>query len=72
MSRLLALTARDILRVARRLGYQIREGAKHTIVHDGRQVVTTVPRTAGALKRGLTAGIIADLGLSVDELRKLL
>jgi predicted RNA binding protein YcfA (HicA-like mRNA interferase family) len=72
MSRLPAVTAREIVRVARRLGYPVREGAKHTIIHDGRQVITTVPRSSGSLKRGLVAGIISDLGLSAGEFRRLL
>ena len=72
MARLPGVTAREVLRVARMLGYQIREGSRHTIIHDGRQVITTVPRTGGALKRGLVAGIVSDLGLTADDFRKLL
>ena len=72
MSRLPALTAREVVRVAQRLGYQVREGARHMVIHDGKQVITTVPRTRGSLKRGLVAGIISDLGLTREEFRRLL
>jgi predicted RNA binding protein YcfA (HicA-like mRNA interferase family) len=57
----------DILRVARKLGYEIRppKRRKHYVVLDGARIVTTVPR--GRIKKGTLAAIIKDLGITRQE-----
>jgi predicted RNA binding protein YcfA (HicA-like mRNA interferase family) len=62
----------DILRVARKLGYEIRppKRRKHYVVLDGARIVTTVPR--GRIKKGTLAAIIKDLGITRQEFNSLL
>jgi predicted RNA binding protein YcfA (HicA-like mRNA interferase family) len=61
----------DILRVARKLGYQVRppKRRKHYVILDGPRIVTTVPK--GKLKKGTLAAIIKDLGLTRGEFNRL-
>jgi predicted RNA binding protein YcfA (HicA-like mRNA interferase family) len=61
----------DILRVARKLGYQVRppKRRKHYVILDGPRIVTTVPK--GKLKRGTLAAIIKDLRITREEFNRL-
>jgi len=61
----------DILRVARKLGYQVRppKRRKHYVILDGPRIVTTVPK--GKLKKGTLAAIIKDLGITREEFNRL-
>lgn len=61
----------DILRVARKLGYQVRPPSrrKHHVIVDGPRIVTTVPK--GKLKKGTLAAIIKDLGITREEFNRL-
>ena len=75
MSKLPALRARDVVRVAQRLGFVLdRQRGSHAVylhVTDRRRVV--IPMHAGIdLKPGTLRGIISDLGLTPEEFTKLL
>jgi predicted RNA binding protein YcfA (HicA-like mRNA interferase family) len=70
MSKLPAVRARDVVRVAEALGFQFdRQRGSHAIYYrasDRRRVV--IPMHAGKdLKPGTLRGIIADLGVSAEE-----
>ena len=56
--------------VAIKLGYQIKEGGKHILVlHEG-SLLTTIPR--GRIKEGTLRGILKRLGITEQELSRLL
>ena len=70
MSKLPAVAARDVIRIAERLGFAFdRQRGSHAVylrAADKRRLV--VPVHAGRdLKPGTLRGLIDDLGLSVDE-----
>jgi len=64
------LTAKQLKRVALKLGYQIKEGKKHLLVYSESGLVTTIPR--GRIKVGTLAAILKQMGITRDELAKLL
>lgn len=69
------VTARDVVRVVGRLGFtEDRRSGSHAVFYragDGRRVV--VPIHAGTVIKPKTLkGIVADLGIDMDEFRKLL
>lgn len=72
MAKLPQVKPSGVMRVAKQLGYQVEEGRKHTVIHDGVKVITTVPRGSKAIKKGTLSGIIKDLGLTVEEFKELL
>lgn len=64
-------TGKDLVRVARKLGFIPVEGKKHTRIYDARgEYITTIPRSR--IKKGLLAAILKQLGLTERELKKLL
>jgi len=70
-----AVTAKALARVAQRLGFQFRrQRGSHAIyvrASDGRRVV--IPMHSGQdLKPKTLRGIVADLGISLDEFRAML
>jgi hypothetical protein len=64
------LTAKQLKKVALRLGYRIKEGKKHLLVYTESRLVTTIPR--GRIKAGTLVAIIKQMGIGKDELAKLL
>jgi predicted RNA binding protein YcfA (HicA-like mRNA interferase family) len=72
MSRLPQLKPEQVVRALLKLGYFAREGARHTIIHNGREILTTVPRGSKTVKPGTLHGILKDVGLDPDEFKKLL
>lgn len=64
------LTARQLRNVARKLGYRIKEGKKHLLLYGELGLVTTIPR--GRIKPGTLAAILKQMGMSRDELDRLL
>jgi predicted RNA binding protein YcfA (HicA-like mRNA interferase family) len=74
MSKLPAVKARQVVRVAEAMGFVLdRQCGSHAIYHrayDHRRVV--IPMHSGVgLKPGTLRGIIADLGLTPEEFAKL-
>jgi hypothetical protein len=64
------LAAKQLKKVALRLGYRIKEGKKHLLVYSESGLVTTIPR--GRIKPGTLAAILKQMGISRDELATLL
>lgn len=68
----MSYTAKQLIRAAKKLGFEIKEGSKHTLVYDpatGRRI-TTIPR--GYIPRGTLRAILKQLGITEADLRKLL
>ena len=68
----MSYTARQLIRAAKKLGYAIKEGGKHTLVFDpatGRRI-TTIPR--GFVPKGTLNAILKQMGLNEDRLKKLI
>ncbi len=63
-------TSKQLRKVARKLGYRIKEGRKHLLLYSESGLVTTIPR--GRIKPGTLAAILKQMGLGKDELDKLL
>jgi predicted RNA binding protein YcfA (HicA-like mRNA interferase family) len=74
MSRLPALTARQVVQALRRAGFVAdrQRGSHLFLFHEGRRQSTVVPMHGGDLKRGLLKGIIKQAGLTEEEFRELL
>lgn len=70
MPKLPSIRAREVVRVAESMGFGLdRQRGSHAIYYrasDGRRVVIPMHGTKD-LKPGTLRGIVADLGLSVDE-----
>jgi hypothetical protein len=64
------LTARQLTKVALKLGYRIKEGKKHLLVYSESSLVTTIPR--GSIKTGTLAAILKQMGISKEDLANLL
>ena len=68
----MSYTAKQLIRAAKKLGYEVKEGSKHTLVYDpttGRRI-TTIPR--GFIPKGTLNAILKQMGLTETELKKLL
>ncbi|HKV24604.1 MAG TPA: type II toxin-antitoxin system HicA family toxin [Candidatus Acidoferrum sp.] len=67
-------TAKDVVRVAERLGFVFRrQSGSHAIyVRAGDQARVVIPMHKSELKRKTLRGIIQDLKVSVDEFARLL
>ena len=66
----MTLTAKQLKRVALKLGYSVKEGSKHSLVYTAHGLVTTIPR--GRIKKGTLEAILKQLGIDRSELAKLL
>lgn len=64
------LTAKQLKKVALKLGYRIKEEKKHLLVYAESGLITTIPR--GRMKPGTLAAILGQMGISKDELANLL
>ena len=64
------LTAKQLKKLALKLGYRIKEGKKHLLVYGESGLITTIPR--GRIKAGTLAAILGQMGISKDELANLL
>lgn len=63
----MSYTRKDLIRAAKKLGYRIREGGKHTLVIDPatNQRITTI-------SRGTLRAILKRMGITENKLKKLL
>jgi len=64
------LTAKQLKKVALKLGYRIKEGKKHLLVYSESGLVTTIPR--GRIKSGTLAAILKQMGISKEDMTSLL
>lgn len=75
MSKLPAVTARDLIRVAERLGFELdRQRGSHAVYRrasDRRRIVVPVHKGRD-LKPGTLRGIIEDMGITVEEFESML
>jgi len=67
MSKIPHLKPDRVVRAVKRAGFEIKEGSRHTIVIQGDQIITMVPRGNKTLKKGTLSGIIKDLGMTLEE-----
>ena len=68
----MSYTAKQLIRAAKKLGYEIKEGGKHTLVYDlisGRRI-TTIPR--GFIPKGTLIAILKQMGITEADLKRLL
>jgi len=63
-------TAKQLQKVALKLGYRIKEGKKHLLVYNESGLCATIPR--GRIKPGTLAAILKQMGIRKDELAHLL
>ena len=66
------LTGKHLAKVARKLGFVIREGRKHILVYDQRGNFITIFSRGKIKKKGTLAAIIKQMGLTATELQDLL
>ena len=72
--RLPAVTAKQLVRVVERLGFEFRRqtGSHAIYVRPGDHARVVVPMHASELKRKTLRGILSDIKITVDQLRELL
>jgi predicted RNA binding protein YcfA (HicA-like mRNA interferase family) len=67
----MSYTSKQLIRAAKKLGYAVKEGGKHTLVYDpstGRRI-TTIQR--GFIPKGTLSAILKQMGINEAKLRKL-
>jgi hypothetical protein len=64
------LTAKQLRKVALKLGYRIKEGKKHLLIYGESGLIATVPR--GRIKAGTLSAILKQMRISKEELVNLL
>jgi predicted RNA binding protein YcfA (HicA-like mRNA interferase family) len=68
----MSYTAKQLIRAAKKLGYEVKEGGKHTLVYDpitGRRI-TTVQR--GFIPKGTLSAILKQMGITESELKRMI
>ena len=68
----MSYTAKQLIRAAKKLGYAVKEGGKHTMVYDlisGRRI-STIPR--GFIPKGTLNAILKQMEITEAELKRLL
>jgi predicted RNA binding protein YcfA (HicA-like mRNA interferase family) len=68
----MSYTAKQLIRAAKKLGYEVKEGSKHTLVYDpktGRRI-TTIQR--GFIPKGTFNAILKQMEITENELKKLI
>jgi predicted RNA binding protein YcfA (HicA-like mRNA interferase family) len=68
----MSYTAKQLIQAAKKLGYEVKEGGKHTLVYDpttGRRI-TTIQR--GFIPKGTFNAILKQIGITEEQLKKLL
>ena len=68
----MSYTAKQLIRAAKKLGYEVKEGGKHTLVYDpttGRRI-TTIQR--GYIPKGTFNAILKQMRITEIELKKLI
>jgi predicted RNA binding protein YcfA (HicA-like mRNA interferase family) len=64
----MSYTRKDLIRAAKKLGYRIREGGKHTLIIDPitQRRITTIPR--GYIPKGTLKAILKRMGITETDL----
>lgn len=68
----MSYTAKQLIRATKKLGYGIKEGGKHTLVIDPitKRRISTIAR--GHIPKGTCNAIMKQMGITEEELKKLL
>jgi len=68
----MSYTAKQLIRAAKKLGYEIIEGGKHTLVYDSitKRRITTIQR--GFIPKGTLNAILKQMGITEAEFKKLI
>jgi len=69
MSKIPHLKPDRLIRAIKRAGFEIKEGARHTVVIKDDQIITMIPRGSKIIKKGTLSGIIKDLGMTIEEFK---
>jgi predicted RNA binding protein YcfA (HicA-like mRNA interferase family) len=69
MPKIPGINHRDAIRALRKAGFEVVRQGKHTIMSDGRRILT-IPRS-NPINAFTMGGIARDAGLTVDEFRRL-
>jgi len=70
MPKLPGINHKLAIRALRKAGFDVVRQGKHTIMSDGRRILT-IPR-ANPINAFTVAGIVRDSGLTLDEFKRLL
>jgi len=68
----MSYTAKQLIKAAKKLGYRIKEGGKHTLVIDpvNERRISTIPR--GYIPKGTLNAILKQMGITEAQLKNLL
>jgi predicted RNA binding protein YcfA (HicA-like mRNA interferase family) len=68
----MSYTAKQLIRAAKKRGYRIKEGGKHTLVIDPitERRISTIPR--GHIPKGTCNAIMKQMRITEEELKKLI
>jgi predicted RNA binding protein YcfA (HicA-like mRNA interferase family) len=68
----MSYTAKQLIRAAKKLGYRLKEGGKHTLVIDPvtERRISTIPR--GYIPKGTLNAILKQMGITEAQLKNLL
>ena len=69
MSKIPHLKPDRVVRAIKRARFEVKEGARHTVVIKDDQIITMVPRGSKVLKKGTLSGIIKDLGMTLEKFK---
>ncbi|MEM1094754.1 MAG: type II toxin-antitoxin system HicA family toxin [Bacteroidota bacterium] len=70
MPKLPGINHKAAIRALRKAGFDVVRQGKHTIMSDGRRILTIPP--ANPINAFTMAGIVRDSGLTLDEFKRLL
>jgi predicted RNA binding protein YcfA (HicA-like mRNA interferase family) len=68
----MSYTAKQLIRAAKKLGYEVKEGGKHTLVYDpttGRRITTV---QWDFIPKGTLSAILKQMGITESELKRLI
>jgi len=68
----MSYTAKQLIKAAKKLGYRLKEGGKHSLVIDPvtERRITTIQR--GYIPKGTLNAILKQMGITEAELKKLI
>ena len=68
----MSYTAKQLIRVAQKLGYAVKEGKKHTLIYDPvtKRRISTISR--GYIPMGTLKAILKQMGITEKRLRELI
>jgi predicted RNA binding protein YcfA (HicA-like mRNA interferase family) len=67
MSKIPHLKPERAIRAIKKAGFEIKEGAKYTVIIKDDQIITMIPKGSKVLKKGTLSGIIKELGMTLEK-----